>query len=297
MKKKVKVDFASRLNPNLQGLSMHKNPKNGFLVIELDYVADPIKRDPEWIAREKSRMNPKQWAVEMDRSWETFAGKAIYDKAFFKHLHVARAQFGVNKDAPIFRGWDFGSNQSVVIAQIVGSRLYILDELPNAGSNTREFCPRVIAYCNQNFGEDIHYIDIVDPSGLWDSGRAEGRSNTDVMRDFDLSPIAASTNDPGKRIDAVMELLMRLCDDGKPAIIINPSCQMLIQGFEGGYHYPEKPTQSRKADQPVKNLYSHIHDALQYVCLRMKSHSKRKLNEDEAYERSLTRPNYSFSKR
>lgn len=286
----------SRHASNIDGLKIYKNPKNGFCVVELDFWADPMKNNTEWIEKNKAAMNPKQWNVEMMRSWETYAGKAVYDKAFHKHLHVAKEPIRFDPHLPIFRGWDFGGNQSVAICQIIGSRLYILDEMPNAGTNTREFAPRVIAYCNERFGDVIHYVDVVDPSGMWDSGRAEGRSNTDVMRDFDLTPIAAPTNDPGKRIDAVTELLMRLESDGRPSMLINPSCQTIIEGFEGGYHYPEKSTKARRMDQPVKNLYSHVHDALQYVALRMKSHTSKRSSEEIDYERSLTRPNYRFTK-
>lgn len=297
-KPKVKIaEMARYLPKDSTGIAIRRNPKNNFAVVELDYIADPVKRDPIWIATERSRMNPKQWAVEMERSWETYAGKSVYDKAFFKHLHVAKAPFGANPNFPIFRGWDFGGNQSVAICQIIEGRLYVLDELPNAGTNTREFTPRVISYCNQQFGEDYHYIDVVDPSGMWDTGRAEGRSNVDVMRDFGLTPYAAPSNDPHKRIDAVIELLMRLHSDGQPCLLINPSCSMIIRGFEGGYHYPEKSTKSRKADQPVKNLFSHIADALQYVAIRMKAHkNKVKDDDDLAYERSLTMTNYRFGK-
>lgn len=292
-------EFARYLPDDATGLMIRRNHKNRFAVIELDFVADPEKRSIEWVAAVKASMPPKQFAVEMMRSFETFAGKGVYDKAFFKHLHVLAAPVGPRPNYPIFRGWDFGGNQSVAICQIIGNRLYILDELPNGGTNTRDFLPNVIAFCNTHYGDDYHYIDIIDPSAMWDTNRAQAdNSCAAVMREeqFGLHPVPAPSNDPGKRIDSVIELLMRICDDGKPALLINPHCRMLIQGFEGGYHYPEKATQSRRADRPVKNLFSHVHDALQYVSLRMKQHSSRGASEDEQYEASLISPTYKFSR-
>ena len=292
-KKTPKVDnFGKYLLQDMTGLAVHKNKKNGFVVVALDFVADPEKRSPEWIDKNKSQMPAKQWNVEMLRSWETYAGKAIYERAFYKHLHVLKTAQDFNPYVPIFRGWDFGGNQSVAICQIIDGRLMVLDELPNRGLNTRAFAPEVISHCNTHFGEDIHYIDIVDPSAAWEGKTAEGKACTDVMREFGLIPIAAPTNDPQKRVAAVTELLMRLCPDGRPALLINPNCRMLIQGFEGGYHFPEKPTQSKRMDRPVKNLFSHCHDALQYVALRMKSHSDSK-SEESKYESSITR--YKFT--
>lgn len=292
-------EFARFLPDDPTGLSFRRNPKNGFVIVDLHYTADPAKRSPEWIAKNKASMPPRQWQVEMERSFETYAGKAVYDKAFFKHLHVLASPVGPKPNYPIFRGWDFGGNQSVTIAQIIGSRLVILDELPNGGTNTRDFLPHVIAFCNTQYGDDYHYIDIIDPSAMWDTNRAQAdNSCAAVMREekFGLHPVPAPTNDPQKRIDAVIELLMRICDDGRPALQINPHCRMLIQGFEGGYHYPEKPSQSRRADRPVKNLFSHIHDSAQYLALRLKQHSARSRDEDLDYEVSLATPNYKFSR-
>jgi len=43
---------------------------------------------------------------------------------------------------------------------------------------------------------------------------------------------------------------------------------MLIKGFEGGYGYKRMEVSGeRYADKPDKNMFSHIHDALQYLML------------------------------
>ena len=281
---------------NLEGLKIRKNPLNGFTVVELDFIADPMKRDPEWIARERARVSPKQWAVEMMRSWETFAGRPVYDKVFFRHLHVLKERREPNPNYPIFRGWDFGGNQSIAICQIIGTRVYVIDELPNYGLNTETVCPKVQAYCSSNYDTAIHYIDIIDPSAMWDStrGRAQG-APAQVMRELGLSPIPAPTNDPKKRIGAVINLMRRLGDDGHPDLVINPDCSMIIKGFEGGYHLPEKVSQRKKAEDPVKNLFSHIHDALQYVALRVGQHAE-DTSESVAYEAQMTQYKWSGGK-
>jgi len=43
----------------------------------------------------------------------------------------------------------------------------------------------------------------------------------------------------------------------------------LIDGFSGGYRYAERGNTSTFTDKPEKNVYSHIHDALQYVAMRL----------------------------
>jgi hypothetical protein len=56
--------------------------------------------------------------------------------------------------------------------------------------------------------------------------------------------------------------------EGKPAFLIDRRCQQLIKGFEGGYQYKRMEVSGeRYADKPDKNMFSHIHDALQYMML------------------------------
>ena len=56
---------------------------------------------------------------------------------------------------------------------------------------------------------------------------------------------------------------------GEPAMLIDPSCHRLINGFIGGYCYPEVGTTGMFRETPEKNKFSHIHDALQYLCVML----------------------------
>ena len=53
---------------------------------------------------------------------------------------------------------------------------------------------------------------------------------------------------------------------------VDPSCETLIKGFNGGYFYPTDSKNRLKSDAE-KNFYSHIHDANQYVCSKVR-HTK-----------------------
>jgi hypothetical protein len=56
--------------------------------------------------------------------------------------------------------------------------------------------------------------------------------------------------------------------DGKPAFLVDRRCPTLIKGFEGGYSYKRMQVSGERFDdKPDKNMYSHIHDALQYLML------------------------------
>lgn len=256
-----------KVEPQNPGYRAWKNKNNGFAVFELHYSADPKKRTKEWKQQAMHGMSKQAWDTEMELSWETYSGEAVYGKEFNKDLHVLPQKVRPEADVPLFRGWDFGGNQSCAICQYIDGVLFIIDELPNAGHNTRSFAPQVITFCNQNYGNDFHYIDVIDPSAMWEGKTAGGQACADIMRELGLNPIPGIQS-PDKRIDAVMKLLVTM-KNGKPCLQVNPDCQMLISGFLGGYHYPEKLLKNRKMDRPDKNEYSHIHDALQYVATQL----------------------------
>lgn len=71
------------------------------------------------------------------------------------------------------------------------------------------------------------------------------------------------SNKPEYRIQAVERLLSHQLD-GEAMYLIDPSCTMLIRGFQHGYRYKKKRDGQVEA-KPDKNEYSHIHDANQYA--------------------------------
>ena len=59
-----------------------------------------------------------------------------------------------------------------------------------------------------------------------------------------------------------------LNQDGKSAFLVDRRCPSLIKGFESGYAYKRiQASGERYDDRPEKNMYSHIHDALQYLLI------------------------------
>ena len=250
-----------------KGLRIWHNPRNGFKGIELHYTADPDKRTDEWLEQAKFGMDEKNWATEFELSWETYGGEPVYGSEFNKDLHIVKS-LKADPDVPfLFRGWDFGGNHSAVVCQHVDGQLRVLAEFPNRGFNTRVIAKEIVDECTRMFGDNFKWTEFIDPSGLWEGKTSTGMACADVMRGLGLD-IVPGIQEPTKRIDAVMKLLVSM-KNGKPCFLIDSSCSMLINGFCGGYHYPEKVTKNQKSNKPDKNDYSHIHDALQYVCTRL----------------------------
>jgi hypothetical protein len=70
------------------------------------------------------------------------------------------------------------------------------------------------------------------------------------------------------RREAVAKYLTRLVD-GKPALMLDPRCDIIRRGFNGRYQYRRLQVvgEDRFKDVPDKNDYSHLQDALQYAAL------------------------------
>ena len=78
------------------------------------------------------------------------------------------------------------------------------------------------------------------------------------------------------RREAVAAALNRLID-GDPGLLLSPACTSLRKGFVGGYHYRRVRAGANPDtyyESPVKNTYSHPHDALQYLLLGGGEHSE-----------------------
>lgn len=251
-----------------------RNPGNGLFCVEIHYKADPAKRDPKYKEQLKALldMDEKQWQMEMELSWEQFAGTPVFGHEFRKEWHVLKERYEPDPELPILRGWDFGGNHAVVTAQIKKGRLYLLDEWPALGFNTRRIGQEIIDDCLELYPECRRYIDYVDPSGLWDNSKAaEGRACAQILKEVYNMEVVPGIQSVRKRLDSVMELLITL-KDGVPLLQVNPNMSVTIQAFQSAYAYPEKSKANVKVDRPEKtHPHSDLMDCVQYMVTKMRS--------------------------
>jgi hypothetical protein len=79
----------------------------------------------------------------------------------------------------------------------------------------------------------------------------------------------APTNDFVRRREAVAGLLSRMTMTARPALVVDPACLTLRKALGGGYCYRRLQVggEARFKDVPDKNRFSHVADALQYLCV------------------------------
>jgi hypothetical protein len=105
-------------------------------------------------------------------------------------------------------------------------------------------------------------VAFTDPANPRDSNH--GETPVQVLRKYGIQAVNAPTNKFKPRLDSVISFLQR-----REGLLIDKRCEKIIGGFRGGYHYrPLKVAGIGKtySSEPVKNEFSHLADAVQYLC-------------------------------
>lgn len=173
-------------------------------------------------------------------------------------------------------GFDFGLTPAAVIAQIdQRGRLRVLDELCGEDMGFRRFLDEVLVpqlgevYADWWKHREKMIECVGDPAGGQRAQHDDEATCYAEAKAVGLTILPADTNDFIPRRSSVEWYLTRLVD-GRPAFSLDPCCTSLRKGFNGGYKYRriQASGEERFTLEPVKNKFSHPHDALQYLALK-----------------------------
>lgn len=197
----------------------------------------------------------------------SLAGKRVYTE-FNDRLHVSPTPLKAYNGIPLRLGWDYGLTPACIIGQLTPrGQLRVLKELVATDMGIERFAGDVVVPFIRNTYPGLRIISRGDPGG---NQRAQTDEKTceDILASAGIPTQSAPTNLLIPRLTAVRRFLTKLVD-GEPAFLLDPSCVMLREGFNGGYHYPQLKVvgDPRYKEEPDKNEYSHPHDGLQYLCL------------------------------
>lgn len=192
-------------------------------------------------------------------------GKPVWPE-FSEDEHVARQNLVALPGHPIMVGIDFGRTPAAVMGQLVAGRWRILRELVSDNMGAKEFARLLKGVLAEHFPNNAYSL-WGDPAGE-DLSQADDNSPFLMFRAAQLPVLPAPSNDPTIRQNAVRELFLQRIDHG-PRIEISPRCVVLKGACAGGYSFRRIRARGadRYADAPLKNRYSHIADALQYLVL------------------------------
>lgn len=199
-------------------------------------------------------------------------GKPVYPE-YNDSIHCATSDLLPIQKIPLLVSFDFGLTPAACISQVTPSGQFrVIDEIPSANMGIQQFMTDLLMpKLNSEYKEFLTTGSIYmvgDPAG---NQRAQTDETTciQVINSFGFKCEGAHTNSFLARREAVANRMLRLID-GQPAFIISPKCKFLRRGFLGGYRYQKVSltTAEKYKDEPEKNMFSHIQDALQYGVLK-----------------------------
>lgn len=204
----------------------------------------------------------------MNRLGTVAEGKAVYPP-WRDESHKAEEPLRVMPGRTIWVGLDFGFTPAAVFGQRSGhGQWHIIKEVCPDDISLPEFARIVKATLKELLIDERQVFKIYgDPTGsVRSSTREDKKSVFQILRANGVQCFPAPTNDPTIRIDTVKEVLNRMVD-GKAGMLVSPDCTQLIKGFRGAYCYRRigGSGSPRYEPTPLKNDYSHPHDALHYM--------------------------------
>lgn len=277
----------------IEGVEVWKNPINKFCIVDLHYTANPAKRGKAWREAVRSTMPKKDFEMEYEKSWQTYEGKPVYED-FNKSVHVQVGEIEPEPGIPLLLGWDFGLTPACVIAQLVGRQLRILHEFIESDGSISKLAPEVWSFLKVNFlpwtaDADQQILSWIDPNGF-NRNDVDEKTCASVLRKEGFKRILPGPIDFEARRQAVEKFLL-LMSRGRPGLLVSDSgAPVTIEGFNGGYKYPAKNTDVEPTKiRPLKDKFSHPHDAVQYLCYGATNTAKK-------HGIDLNPPSYGFQK-
>jgi hypothetical protein len=212
-------------------------------------------------------MPTHQYLREYEKQWNTFSGMPVYPN-YRGDLHIARRTILPHMGLPMLVGWDFGLTPAAVVCQLQGDSLKVIREYVSKNEGIKTFSPTVMNDLKMHYPEwePKDYFHFIDPAGFQ---RAQTDARTCAQEMQESAPIMNLSPGPidwETRRSSVEEWLMKVKRDCAGLEMDPDNCPSIIEGFAGGYRYPDSQSDIESAKpRPIKNSYSHPHDALQYV--------------------------------
>lgn len=212
-------------------------------------------KDPQWV----SVFVEGQYGTIQD-------GKPVYGNSYKDAIHCVNDIKAI-ANRPLHVGLDFGNTPAAIITQDSPlGQWRCLEEITSEDCALKDFA-RILQTKLAIDYPGFEYRFYGDPSGAFKDQHQ--KTAFSIFKAANINVLPAPSNALQIRIEAVKSRLNKL-NNGEPYLIIDgKKCPILRKGFNGGYKYKRLNVSGsdRYADEPIKNPYSHPHDAFQYVCL------------------------------
>lgn len=161
--------------------------------------------------------------------------------------------------------WNGNTPSAAFTQQAPDGTVIVFDEICTDNCSLKEFCEEHLwPKITTKYPWIINNFRVVCDPATAQRSMNDAKSGMDILKECNLPAKLAKTNNWTPRFEAVAQFL-RL----KGRFKLGPNCIALRKGFVSEYKYAESRTVNGvlyKAN-PVKNEFSHIHDALQYAMM------------------------------
>lgn len=232
------------------------------------------EKDEAWYAKKKEEKTTKDLAQEIDINYSVSAGESFY-KGFSRGLHLRKMNIYQNKDLVL--SFDYGFiHPNCSIHQItVEGYWVIVDNIFGENQTIEEFGEDVRNYLNLYYqGFTWNKRAFGDPAGCQSSDKSR-LSSQQILRNmgFPVQSIpsnSALTNYSARK--AIIEKKLRTLKNGIPELIINdvPNNTIIVEGFEGGYRYPDATKYGAVAEKPIDDgFFEHPFNTIEYFAINV----------------------------
>lgn len=229
------------------------------------YKPNPAAENQKWITLpyiEKAKANPREWIDEkiMNKVSVNRRGKPVYP-TFFAADHVAKDDVLPVEGVQIIVGMDFGRYPAAAFCQCINGTWYVLSELIGVDESASLFAPKVRRHLALHYPA-YNVVFYGDPRGA-DRGQADETTAYDIFAAHGMRVLPATTdNNPEMRRSAMSSVLMR-----RGGMKVSKACMTIRIGMGGGYHFRKDKATNLSTDKPMKNIYSHVCEALENAIL------------------------------
>lgn len=211
-----------------EGLSIHRNAKNRFVVATLYYQADPAKRSDAWRDTVKAGMTQSQWEREYEISYTAMFGERVFPEIVTRKSEIVVPD--KDWDGGIFwGGFDYGQRNpsSFHVYTYAEGAFVAIWELYHPCKNIPEFAMELR---NCPYYSKLKYI-AADPSLFAKRTHNAGGEPESVANLFIKEGIHKFI--PGNTDEASwIALLRKHWEQDNPTFKIAESCRNLIREFE-----------------------------------------------------------------
>lgn len=187
------------------------------------------------------------------------SGGDLIHPTFRMDKHVSQEPLVPSRGRKLFASFDHGLTGAMVLAQVEQGGVRVVEEMSALGIPAHEF---IRHHAVPHLNTEYRGFDIVvtgDPSGAY--ARDTGDSPFTILEELGFFVDADVPNDPQHRWSAVNYFLMY--DNG---LIIDPGCEMLIQGFDSDYTFKTRLDGESTGMADKTKHASAYQDCLQAIC-------------------------------